>query len=638
MKIEETFNVPETPETVWRFITDPVEVGPCVPGLSNIEVVGPDKYKAKVKVAVGPIKAAFNFEVEVTKETPPSEVLSVTRGEEGSKASKVTAHNILRLSPSSDGTEVYYSSEVSITGRLGKFGFGVMKKKAKSLGEEFAENFRQRIETSNVNATESEAIPAPTIQTGENKTMGKANWQDMREFMDALEERGELVRISEEVDPAWEINGLTRIGLQDRGPALLFENIKGADFPMVANLLGTDERYLFSLGIDKWSDYNEEWIRRTEEFIPPRMVDSGPCQEEVIEGDDIDLHKICNTVWHQFDAGEFPGTLGISITRGRNDGVLNAGIYRMHTLSNNTLGWGAPEYTHGRQHYMEYEHADEEMPMAVVTGYDPVVFIMGATRTPPGIDEFHIGGALRGEAIDMVASGADGIPVPATSEFVFEGVIKPHHREIEGGFGEYTGYYGEARSNPAFEVRRITHRKKPIFLGAREQWEPSDSTLVNGKSSQAEAFKTVKSLVPGVLDMRCNVCFEAIVKIDKLFPGHPQQVMDAVWGGTYSRYKHVIIVDKDVDIWDYTDVHWALSTNVRADRDVTISPRRAGQWLDPAVSLREKGWQTQMGIDATLCTEEYEFWGEKSPRLVDDPEIVAKTLDKWGDKLSWRKS
>ncbi|MBT4940980.1 MAG: hypothetical protein HON14_17710, partial [Rhodospirillaceae bacterium] len=201
-----------------------------------------------------------------------------------------------------------------------------------------------------------------------------------------------------------------------------------------------------------------------------------------------------------------------------------------------------------------------------------------------------------------------------------------------------TRFYGEARSNPVFEVRRITHRKKPIFLGAREQWEPSDSTLVNGKSSQAEAFKTVKSLVPGVLDMRCNVCFEAIVKIDKLFPGHPQQVMDAVWGATYSRYKHVIVVDKNVDIWDYNDVHWALSTHVRADRDVTISPRRAGQWLDPAVSLREKGWQTQMGIDATLCTEEYEFWGEKPPRLVDDPEIVAKTLEKWEGKLSWRKS
>jgi len=209
--------------------------------------------------------------------------------------------------------------------------------------------------------------------------MGKANWYDMREFMDALEERGQLLRISEKVDPSWEINGLTRIALQDRAPALLFENIEGTDYPMVANLLGEDQRYLFSLGIEKWSDYNAEWIRRTENYIPPRMVDSGPCQEEVIEGDDIDLHKICNTVWHEHDGGEFPGTLSISITRDRDTGVLNTGIYRMHTLSKNTLGWGAPEYTHGRQHYMMYERADEEMPMAVATGYDPTVMVVSST-------------------------------------------------------------------------------------------------------------------------------------------------------------------------------------------------------------------------------------------------------------------
>ncbi len=636
MLIEETFQVAAPPEKVWRFITDPAEVGPCVPGMEDIQITGPNTYQAKVKLAVGPIKAAFTFNVEVTKETPPSEILSVTRGEEGSRASMVSTNNILRLAPAADGsggTEVYYSSEISITGRLGKFGLGVMRKKAKSLGEEFAESFCARVESG-----EEAAIPAGPPSKGDNK-MAKADWHDMREFIDFLEERGALLRVTEEVDPAWEINGLTRIGLQEKGPALLFENIKGADVPMATNLLGTDERFLWSLGMEHWSEFNEEWNRRTETFIPPKIIDSGPCTEVVLEGDAIDLHKICNTIWHEKDGGEFPGTLGISITRDRDDGTLNAGIYRMMTLSNNTLGWGAPEYTHGRQHYMKYERADEDMPMAVVTGYDPVVFIMGATRTPPGIDEFHIGGALRGAPIEMIASGADGIPVPATSEFVFEGIVRPHHREIEGGFGEYTGHYGEARSNPVFEIKRITHRKSPIFLGAREQWEPSDSALVNGKSSQAEAFKTVRNLVPGVLDMRCNVCFECIVKIDKLFPGHPQQVIDAVWGGTYSRYKHCIVVDKDIDIWDYDSVHWAISTRVRADRDVTISPRRAGQWLDPAVSLREKGWQTQMGIDATLCTEEYEFWGEKPPPLVDDPDTVARTLEKWADRpaLAWRK-
>jgi UbiD family decarboxylase len=465
--------------------------------------------------------------------------------------------------------------------------------------------------------------------------MGKANWYDMREFIAHLEERGELVHVSDEVDPAWEINGLTRIGLQEHAPALLFERIRGADFPMLTNLLGTDRRFLDALGIAQWGDFNEEWCRRTERPLPPRIVEQAPCQEVVLEGDAIDLRRICNTMWHQHDGGEFPGTLSVSITRDPENGVLNAGIYRMGTLSRNTLGWGAPEYTHGRQHYMKYERLNEPMPMAVVTGFDPIVEIAASTRTPPNVDEFEIAGALRGEPLEMVRCQAIDMIVPATSEFVFEGIVRPGVREIEGGFGEYTGHYGEARSNPVFEVQRITHRRNPIYLGAREQWYPSESALTVGKSSQAVAYKTIKGLVPGIIDMRCDVTYEAIVKIDKLFPGHPQQVMDAVWGATYARYKHVIVVDKDVDIWDYDSVHWALSTRVDAKRDVNILPRRAGQWLDPAVSLREKGWQTGMGIDATMPDEEYRFWDEKPPRLVDDPQVVTRTREKWSGGLPW---
>ena len=467
--------------------------------------------------------------------------------------------------------------------------------------------------------------------------MGKSNWYDLREFVAFLEKEGDLVHIAEEVDPQWEINGITRVGLQEHGPAIMFDRIKGADFPMVANLLAADRRFLWALGIEKWSEFNEEWCRRTAKLVPARIVDKGPCQEVVIEGEAIDLSRICNTIWHQYDGGEFPGTLSVSITRDPDNGILNAGIYRMQTLSRNTLGWGAPEYTHGRQHYMKYERLGKPMPMAVVTGYDPSVFVVASTRTPPNVDEFQIAGALRGEPLEMVRCQTIDIPVPATSEFVFEGEIRPGVRKIEGGFGEYTGHYGEARSNPVFEVHRITHRKKPIYLGAREQWYPSESALSVGRSSQAVAYQTLKSLVPGILDLRCDVTYEAIVKIDKLFPGHPQQVMDAVWGGTYARYKHVIVVDKDVDIWDYDQVHWALSTRVDAKRDVYILPRRAGQWLDPAVALRDKGWQTAMGIDATMPTEEYAYWGEQPPRLVDDPEIVARTLEKWGKKWPWRR-
>jgi 4-hydroxy-3-polyprenylbenzoate decarboxylase len=466
--------------------------------------------------------------------------------------------------------------------------------------------------------------------------MGKVNWYDMREFLDFLEKQNDLIHIKEEVDPEWEANGITRIGLQQFGPAILFDRIKGADLSMVANLLGADRRFLWAIGLEQRGQFNEWWAKRTEKLIPPKIVNSGPCQEESIAGEAIDLNRICNVKWHQYDGGPFPGTLSVSVTKDPDTGILSAGIYRMATLGKNLLGWGAPEYTHGRQHYMKYEKQGKSMPMAVVTGYDPIVFIVSCTRTPPGIDEFHLAGALRGEPLEMVKCKTVDIEVPATCEVVFEGFVQPQVRKMEGGFGEYTGYYGEARSNPVFEIKQITHRKKPIYLGAREQWYPSDSALAVGKSSQAEAYKTLKKLVPRLLNLRCDVTYEAIAKIDKLFKGHPQQVMDAVWGSTYARYKHVIVVDKDIDIWDYNSVHWALSIRVKADRDVYILPRRAGQWLDPAVPLRDKGSQAGLGIDATMSWEEYEFWGEKAPRIVDDPEIVVKTREKWGDKLKWK--
>lgn len=468
--------------------------------------------------------------------------------------------------------------------------------------------------------------------------MLKSNWQDMNEFMRFLEERDDILYINDNVDPDWEVNGITRVALQDMGPAVVFNDIQGADYPLVTGMLATDRRFLWALGLEEWSAFNEHWCKKTTELVPPVIIENGPCQDVMISGAQIDVNKVCNVKWHQHDGGPFPGTLSVSITKDPDTGVLNAGIYRMGTLANNRLGWGAPEYTHGRQHLMKYERLGKPMPMAVITGYDPIVLIVASTRTAPGVDEFHLAGALRGEPLEMVKCKTIDVEVPATAEFVFEGYVYPGVREIEGGFGEYTGYYGEARSNPVFEITAITHRKNPLYLGTREQWYPSESALIVGRSSQAEAYKILKSLVPGLIDLRCDVTYEAIAKIDKLFKGHAQQVMDAIWGSTYARYKHVIVVDKDIDIWDYDRVHWALSTRVSADRDVYILPRRAGQWLDPAVPLKEKGWQAGLGIDATMPWEEYEFWGEKAPLTVDDPETVEKVMKKWGDKLQFNKA
>ncbi|MCL4553993.1 MAG: UbiD family decarboxylase, partial [Actinobacteria bacterium] len=337
---------------------------------------------------------------------------------------------------------------------------------------------------------------------------------DMRSFLSFLEEKKDILYLDEEVDPHWEVNGITRIVLQNEGPCVVFRNIKGADYPCVTGMLATGQRFLWALGLTEWSTFNEWWAKQTETLIPPRIVPSGPCQEVEISGEDIDLTRICNIKWHSHDfggsAGEtygeaFPGTLSVSITKDPDTGLQNAGIYRMGTLSRNTLGWGAPAYTHGRQHYMKYEAQGKPMPMAVITGYDPITEIVSCARTGPGVDEFHLAGALMGEPMEMVKCRTIDLEVPATAEWVFEGYIYPGNDDQEGGFGEYTGYYGETRTNPVYVVTHITHRKDPLYLGTREQWYPSESAVCVGRSSQAEAYKTLKKIVPGILDLRCDV-------------------------------------------------------------------------------------------------------------------------------------
>jgi len=463
--------------------------------------------------------------------------------------------------------------------------------------------------------------------------MGKSNWRDMREFLDFLEGRGEVMHIEDEVDPDWEVNGITKLVTHRMGPVVVFDKVRGSDYPLVTGLLASERRYLWALGLEDLSELNNEWIKRTAELLAPKIVKAGVCQQEVILESDIDIKRICNIKWHQHDGGCYPGTLSVSITKDPETGIQNAGCYRMATLGKNRLSWGAAPYSHGQLHLTKYERRNEPMPMAVITGFDPVVEIAGATRTPPGIDEFYLAGALRREPLEVVKCKTIDINVPAYAEWVFEGVIQPGIREIDRDFGEVTGYYGEAHSQPVFEIKLITHRMNPLYLGTREGWYPSESTIINGRSSQAEAFKILKGLVPGLLDLKTDVTFEAIAKIDKLFKGHPQQVMDAIWGATYARYKHVIVVDKDIDIWDYNSVHWALSTRVKADRDVYILPRRAGIHRDPALPTREKGWQAGLGIDATFPSEEYAFWGEKVPDTIDDPEILEKTKRKWSSRL-----
>ncbi len=173
--------------------------------------------------------------------------------------------------------------------------------------------------------------------------MKKSNWKDMREFLEFLEERGEVIHIKEEVDPEWEVNGITRAVLQELGPVIVFDNIRGADYPLVTGLLASDKRFLWSLGLEDWRGFNEEWLKRTSQLIPPKIVKTGACREETVSESKIALNRICNVKWHQHDGGPFPGTLSISVTKDTDTGAQNAGIYRMATHDRNHLGWGTPK-------------------------------------------------------------------------------------------------------------------------------------------------------------------------------------------------------------------------------------------------------------------------------------------------------
>ena len=206
-----------------------------------------------------------------------------------------------------------------------------------------------------------------------------------------------------------------------------------------------DSRFLAALGLESWDTYNNEWARRTETLVPPVLVETGPCKEETIDGDDIDLSKICNVKWHIKDKAAFPaGTLLISVTKDPEDGVHNLGIYRMGIQEKNKMCWGAPASTHGGMHLEKWERLEKPMPMALVTGVEPLIEIAGGVGTSPGADEYTIAGALRGEPVELVKCDTIDINVPATAEWVLEGQIHPDDRqhEVTEWFGEYTGFYG----------------------------------------------------------------------------------------------------------------------------------------------------------------------------------------------------
>ncbi|MGB0671662.1 MAG: UbiD family decarboxylase [Rhodospirillales bacterium] len=491
-------------------------------------------------------------------------------------------------------------------------------------------------------------------------------YQSLRDFMDDLERRGLLVRVSEPVSPVLEMTEIQTRLLAEGGPAILFETVVGEDgraydMPMLVNLFGTVERVALGMGRrpEELRDVGETlaFLRQPEPpgsikealgLLPlfkqvmamkPRTVKSAPVHEVVLTGGDIDLARLpIQTCWPGEPAPLI--TWPLVVTEGpqakakggdRRD-VPNLGIYRMQVTGRNTTLMRWLKHRGGAQHHARWKaERPEPLPAAVVLGADPGTILAAVTPVPDTLSEYQFAGLLRGAKLDLVDCKTVPLKVPATAEIVLEGHVSLTDYGDEGPYGDHTGYYNSVETFPVFTVSAITMRKKPIYLSTFTG-RPPDEPSVLGEALNDVFVPLLQQQFPEIVDFwlppeGCSYRV-AVVSVKKAYAGHAKRVMMGCW--SYLRQfmytKFIIVVDEHINARDWNDVIWALSTQVDPARDVTIIENTPIDYLDFASP--ESGLGSKMGIDATakMGAETHREWGVPI-RMVD--EIIDRVTEKW---------
>jgi 4-hydroxy-3-polyprenylbenzoate decarboxylase len=487
-------------------------------------------------------------------------------------------------------------------------------------------------------------------------------YKNLREWIKRLESEGELKHIDAEVDWNEEIGAITRKVYSKRGPALLFENIKGHKGTISTKLftggLLTIGRVAMMLDLPKETDIKNliEVVRqRFKNPVEPKQVKDGPIKENIIRGADIDLFQFPVPKWHYLDGGRYINTFCGVVTKDPETGIRNVGLYRGMILDKDEIGvllvpgqgWGV--------HYLKYQELKKPMPVAVVYGYDEALVFNAAAPLPRDLDEYKVTGALRQEPVELIKCETVDLDVPAEAEIVVEGYISPDPKDykMEGPFGEYTGYYGERAKRPVIKVTCITHRNDPIFRGTlegRDHKNPNEDGAIFVVNLSAIAKNILESQgVPGVLEVRVGPI--TFVKIKKLFRGHAKQVAAALWGSSAAQYlfKIVIVVEEDTDIWSSMAVEAALAYRVNAaEDDIVFFPGSFGAVLDPSTRVKDRdeirfgtGKWARILIDATKNWdyEKIPEWGNQvyPPSSVElskeQEELVNRRWKEYGIHL-----
>ncbi|HSQ05954.1 MAG TPA: 4-hydroxy-3-polyprenylbenzoate decarboxylase [Burkholderiales bacterium] len=482
------------------------------------------------------------------------------------------------------------------------------------------------------------------------------NYGDLRDFVSQLEARGALKRVAAEVDPRLEITEICDRVLRAGGPALLFERPRGYDMPVLANLFGTPERVALAMGRDAVSGlrevgellaylkqpepprgWREAWdklpLLRQIMNMAPRVVSRPPCQENVWEGEAVDLARLpIQTCWPG-DAGPLI-TWGLTVTRGPQKQRQNLGIYRQQVIARNKVIMRWLAHRGGALDYRDHTLArpGEPFPVAVAIGSDPATLLGAVTPVPDSLSEYQFAGLLRGAKTEIARCLTHDLQVPAAAEIVLEGYIHPGETAIEGPFADHTGYYNEQDRFPVFTIERITTRRDPIYHSTYTG-KPPDEPAVLGVALNEVFVPLLVKQFPEIADFYlppegCSYRI-ACVSIRKQYPGHAKRVMFGIWSflRQFMYTKFIIVTDADVNVRDWKEVIWALTTRVDPRRDTLIADATPIDYLDFASPVAGLG--SKMGIDAT------NKWPAETDRNWGKPIAMTDEVKQRVDAL-WR--
>lgn len=484
------------------------------------------------------------------------------------------------------------------------------------------------------------------------KTM---SYHDLRDFIIKLETSGELKRITLTIDPYLEMTEICDRVLRDQGPALLFEKPLGHNVPVLANLFGTTKRVALGMGQESVSALKAvgqllaflkepeppKGFRDAVDKFPmfkqvlnmnPKIVGHGACQENIWQGDEVNLARLpIQTCWPE-DAAPLI-TWGLVVTRGPHKTRQNLGIYRQQVIGANRVIMRWLSHRGGALDFNEWltAYPERPFPVAVVLGADPATLLAAVTPIPDTLSEYAFAGLLRGARSELVKCQTNDLQVPANAEFILEGHINPNDTALEGPFGDHTGYYNETDTFPVLTIDRITHRNHPIYHSTYTG-RPPDEPAILGAALNEVFIPLLQRQFPEITDFYlpaegCSYRW-ACIALRKQYPGHAKRVMLGLWSflRQFMYTKFVVVTDDDINIRDWHDVIWAMTTRMDPARDTVIIENTPIDYLDFASPV--SGLGAKIGFDATnkWKGETTRIWGRP---IKMDPKIKQRINTMW---------